>query len=725
MKRNLTIWGIAALIGFTLLSMPSCGDDYDDSEVKERLDKVEDKVAQLQEWCNTVNSEIASLKGLVTALENNDYVTGVETLENGYKITFSKSGSITVQNGKDGENGKDGITPLIGAAKHTDGLYYWTVQSGNEKTKWLVDADGKMIRTTGDNGKDGNDGTDGKDGADGKDGNNAPAPIVKTGVELGDNYIVDAIYLSVDGGTKWFKISGEQGEQGPIGPVGPVGSDGAACGISNIEIKDSNVIFTLGTGEATKTFTLPYYTPLLTVTGNEEITSAANGNLFMIQNDLLTKTGLIIQTCIESKGADGTDIISRSAINRWDIQSSLADGGTLSITVNPATGVALDELALLKVTVNDTNGQLIASGQKYFTNGIFTGTLSASSSEELIAQLDKITDKTQQTDIILKGNLKGITDDGGAAIIAKIANDFTNIGTLDISIPQITKMPYYENAFYEKNNVKVFKANDITQTNGDGGTFWRCNSIEEIYLPKLTALNETDFCACSNLREIEVSSVTIVNGGQVFGDCKSLKRLNLPNLTTFKDDNTSLANFARNCTSLENVNMPLVTLLPNSAFMNCISLKDISFPEVTTLGDDVFWGCTNLTSISLPKVTSLSKRAFADCTSLSKIQTGTATGLPILTDIGESAFSGCTSLAQAVLWKVTKSIGDYAFQNCKSLTVISLEGGNLTISSSAFDGVNTEECKLTLRYAPKGDSYDKTNNKCYGKKWKMINVINS
>ena len=80
MKKSLATWGIAVLTGCTLLFMPSCSDDYDDNEIKERLDKVEDKVAQLQEWCTTVNSEITSLKGLVTALESNDYVTGVETV---------------------------------------------------------------------------------------------------------------------------------------------------------------------------------------------------------------------------------------------------------------------------------------------------------------------------------------------------------------------------------------------------------------------------------------------------------------------------------------------------------------------------------------------------------------------------------------------------------------------------------------------------------------------
>ena len=44
-----------------------------------------DIVALDEHWCCLLYT--SSLKRLITALENNDYVTGVETLENGYKIT--------------------------------------------------------------------------------------------------------------------------------------------------------------------------------------------------------------------------------------------------------------------------------------------------------------------------------------------------------------------------------------------------------------------------------------------------------------------------------------------------------------------------------------------------------------------------------------------------------------------------------------------------------------
>lgn len=63
---------------------------------------------------------------------------------------------------------------MIGVDKYSDGLYYWTIRVEDGKTVWLTDADGDMIRTTGDDGKDGEDGEDGNDGLTphiGKNGN--------------------------------------------------------------------------------------------------------------------------------------------------------------------------------------------------------------------------------------------------------------------------------------------------------------------------------------------------------------------------------------------------------------------------------------------------------------------------------------------------------------------------------------------------------------------------
>src|SRR5574344_951148 len=125
------------------------------------IDDLNARVAALESWQKTVNENITSLQGLVTAVQGKDYVTGVVPLAGGggYQITFQNSGTITIKNGTDGTDGADGTTPVIGVAKYTDGNYYWTVNTGSGAT-WLKDADGNMIRTTGDTGATGAAGKD-------------------------------------------------------------------------------------------------------------------------------------------------------------------------------------------------------------------------------------------------------------------------------------------------------------------------------------------------------------------------------------------------------------------------------------------------------------------------------------------------------------------------------------------------------------------------------------
>ena len=120
---------------------------YDDSALNNRIDNLEERVRTLEELCRQMNTNISSLQTIVTALQNNDYVTGVapvtkngETI--GYTIIFTKSQPITIyhgENGKDGQNGtngvdgKDGSTPVIGVKMDDDGIYYWTLNG-----EWLT-----------------------------------------------------------------------------------------------------------------------------------------------------------------------------------------------------------------------------------------------------------------------------------------------------------------------------------------------------------------------------------------------------------------------------------------------------------------------------------------------------------------------------------------------------------------------------------------------------------
>ena len=53
---NIRVGVMCALMGLGALSVTSCGDDYDDTEIKKEIQDVKDRVAKLEEWQKSVNS---------------------------------------------------------------------------------------------------------------------------------------------------------------------------------------------------------------------------------------------------------------------------------------------------------------------------------------------------------------------------------------------------------------------------------------------------------------------------------------------------------------------------------------------------------------------------------------------------------------------------------------------------------------------------------------------
>ncbi len=143
-KNLLTISAAILLVGCS----------YDDTEINNRLDKVEQDITELRAMVADINNNISALVTTVDALKNSDQITSVTPLADGsgYEVTFSKSGTIIIYNGKngldgedgkDGTNGADGLTPQISVKLDTDGTYYWTVNG-----EWLLDDEGNKIPAT-------------------------------------------------------------------------------------------------------------------------------------------------------------------------------------------------------------------------------------------------------------------------------------------------------------------------------------------------------------------------------------------------------------------------------------------------------------------------------------------------------------------------------------------------------------------------------------------------
>lgn len=143
---------ILSLISVLALFFTGC-QEYDDTEIKGRVDNLESQVTELRLLVEKINSNLTSMVTAVDALNNQDQIVSVEKLPagNGYTITFKKSGTITIYNGEkgldgkngtDGLDGKDGKSPVISISQDSDGKYYWTLDG-----EWLL-VNGQKVPAT-------------------------------------------------------------------------------------------------------------------------------------------------------------------------------------------------------------------------------------------------------------------------------------------------------------------------------------------------------------------------------------------------------------------------------------------------------------------------------------------------------------------------------------------------------------------------------------------------
>ena len=181
----------------------------------ERLTKLEERVDALEEYVANMNAEVKGIQTIVSNLQKNVYVTGVETLKNtsgaeiGYKLTFNQGNPIEIKHGNTGAQGltgANGKTPTIDYydADPTDdkeGNWYWRYADGD----WMRDSE-----------------------------NNNMIPAYK---ELEFTIVDGVLFVSIDGAPaiSLGQVKGEEGAagqtgatgpQGPQGPQGPAGSAG-------------------------------------------------------------------------------------------------------------------------------------------------------------------------------------------------------------------------------------------------------------------------------------------------------------------------------------------------------------------------------------------------------------------------------------------------------------------------------------------------------------------
>lgn len=476
-RKTLTLLLLAAL------TFAAC--KYDDSELWEQVNQNTEelaaqaaRIAALEAWQAETNTNIQALQ---TLLSTTDYITAVtpvvkDGVEVGFTISFLNTPAITIYHGTKGDKGDKGDTPQIGATQADDGNWYWTLNG-----ELLTDTDGNPIRANG---------TQGEQGDQGPAGDDAPLPQLATGKKLNEQQITtdsqnkdiepDAIYLSVDGGKTWTRVSGEDGEKGDTGDTGPKGDSF----FESVDTTNADyVIFKLANNGST--FQVPRYTGI-SLTFNPTSLSLLYDEKATIQ-------------CTAGGSADFTpDNLFVVAPAGWKADIALTraanTGFTLTVTA-PDTDSEGEILVMLDNKKGSTTiGRIPVKATQSIVDGtsLKAGGLSAGDLADLIGSRTDLTSITVTSGTINEADWNAIKQNEWA------------LRTLDL-----------EGATYNTSDLKYVKMLYIdpvpltTAKLPQGVTvlgidaFVKCNNLTSIELPaSLTKIGLTAFYSCSKLASI-------------------------------------------------------------------------------------------------------------------------------------------------------------------------------------------------------------------------------
>ena len=659
---------------FAVVALTSC--KYDDDDLWNSVHGLENRVAKLEELCKQMNTNISSLQTIVTALQNNVYVTGTTPLmkdgkEIGYTITFSKGNPITIYHGKDGQDGEDGITPTISVKKDTDGVYYWTLN-------------GEFIVVDG-----------GKIQAEGKDGTNGTTPQFKI-----EN---DYWFVSYDNGANWTQLGKATGEDG-------IGGDSMFSGV-DYETSTDYVIFTLSNGTQIKLPTWSAFEALqrlcnetnTNLSALQTIVTALQNNDYITSVDPLTENGKVVGYTI--KFAKSNPIVIYNGKDG-------ADGNT------PVIGVKKDTDGIYYWTLDGEF--IVADGQKIKAQGT-DGNNGADGSDGVTpkleiregywwisydngvnwTQLGKATgeDGKDADSIIItqdENNVYFELADGTVITISKTGQSTPNI--IEFKDPYVKTICVAAWDTDGDSELSYVEATAITTlgTKFKGNTL--IESFEELkYFTHLTSIDDDTFNACTALTSIQIPASVETIGLRAFKSCSSLANITFEKGSILRDIKGG-SKMASDYMSIDYY----------GAFSDCSALTAIEIPaSVESIGVAAFSNCKRLASVTFEHSSKLksigggwsspyggfSYGAFLYCSSLTSIK------IPASVEtIGASAFKGCIKLTTVTFEKESRlttieGYYDYGykaahgtFTNCFALTTIELPASIKTIETYSFSG---------------------------------------
>ena len=238
-------------------------------------------------------------------------------------------------------------------------------------------------------------------------------------------------------------------------------------------------------------------------------------------------------------------------------------------------------------------------------------------------------------------------------------------------------------------NLKYKINNDYTASLvGYTGEFENLTIPESVtyegYTFSVTSIGDYAFRSCENLTSVTIPDSVKSIGNDAFFDCTSLTSVNYGGTKsqwkaiTIGSDNYYLTHAFIKCTDGIIGNGNTVTVDSVKYRLNDDTAQVISYsgtPENITISE-----CVSYESYTF-KVTSIGSSAFNNCSSLTSVTIPNS-----VTSIGSSAFSGCTSLASVTIPNSVTTIGCDAFNGCSKLKKIEIPDSVTYIGSKAFDG---------------------------------------
>ena len=260
----------------------------------------------------------------------------------------------------------------------------------------------------------------------------------------------------------------------------------------------------------------------------------------------------------------------------------------------------------------------------------------------------------------------------------------TTVGDYAFAATGITNVVLAENATYGEGAFFTSKLQTVTIGKNSTfglGAFQSCEYLTTVNMPADGNVHFGKVCFAfdTQLVDIDLSKTDAIIEDQTFFNCSSLKVANLQHVTEVGECAFS------NCKSLDTVTMPVVVTIKDGAFGKTMQngaatiFYALTLPEtLKTIGDSAFLGNTGLREIEIPaSVENFGKYVFTYCTGLEKVVLHEN-----VKEIKEFCFAGCTALKTINLENVEK-FGTYSFTSCAALETVNLSGA-VEIAEAAF-----------------------------------------